>query len=282
MARDEQTPAPKPEAEIILRAGQRLGEPRQLTGYKPYAIVGDVLVPLEHEEPAPLPTFVKQRVGFRDIKAFIAYVNRFKATETQIFADERSGSIVAIIDYHEAPTAEFDAAPERCAHIASFSAEASPEWKEWKSLDGKPQQQERFAEFIENQAPFIVRPSAGEMLEIASSFQASSSASFSKAIRLDNGQVQLQYVEQVNGAAGPKGALQIPKSFDVQLRPFVGCSPTRIEARFRYRIESGRLSLWFDLFRADDVQRESFDVIRERVKDETGIETYLGAAALSG
>ncbi|HYE07692.1 MAG TPA: DUF2303 family protein [Planctomycetota bacterium] len=278
MGREEEKPTSRPEADVILKAGQAMGRPNEVPGYKPFAIVpeGAKMVELTHQEPVPLPGFIKQKISFRDVKALIAYVNRFKTTDTQAFADERAGTITAIIDYHLAD----DSNPDRCAHVATFTAEASPEWKEWKALDGKPQTQERFAEFMENQAPFIVRPSAAEMLEIASSFQASSSASFSKAIRLDNGQVQLQYVEQINGQAGPKGALQIPKSFDVQLRPFVGCNPTRIEARFRYRIEGGRLSLWFDLFRADDVQRESFDVIRERVKDETGIETYLGAAAL--
>lgn len=269
-----------PEAAVVLEAGKQLGKPNHVPGYRPYAIIDDKIVYLAHEEPAPLPDFIKQRVAFRDVKALIAYVNRFKDSGTQIFADERAGTVTAILDYHL--EAEAGSEPNNCAHVAVFTAEPSPEWKEWKGLDGRPQQQEKFAEFIENQAPFIVRPDAATMLEIASSFQAASSASFSKAIRLDNGQVQLQYVENINGQAGPKGALAVPKDFDVMLRPYVGCSPTVVQARFRYRIEGGRLSLWYDLFRADDILRETFDVILARVNDEVGIAPYIGAAAIGG
>lgn len=277
MARDDnQVLLQKPEAEVILEAGKQLGKPHAVPGYKPFAIVGDQVVHLVPEEPKPL-YHIAQRVAFRDVKALIAYVNRFKNAETQIFADERAGTVTAIIDYHASV-----GSPNHLAHVAVFTAEPSPEWKEWKALDGKPQQQERFAEFVENQAPFIVRPDAATMLEIASSFQASSSAAFSKAISLANGQVQLQYVENINGTAGPKGSMEIPKTFDVQLRPFIGCSPTRVEARFRYRIEGGRLSLWFDLFRADDIQRDTFNVILKRIADEVAIEPYIGAAAIGG
>ncbi len=265
-----------PGARVILEAGQALGRPQQLGGHRPYAIVpaGAAMQEIPRELP-PDMFFITQRPSFRDVKSFIAYVIRFKDARTQLFADERAGRIVAVLDYHQ-PDGPENVKVQRCSHVATFTAEASPEWTEWAALDGKQQRQEEFATFIEDQAPFIVRPDAATMLEIASSLQASSSANFSKAIRLDNGQVQFQYVENINGNAGPKGQLEVPKTFDVLLRPFIGCSAYKVEARFRYRLESGRMPVWYDLFRVEDIQREAFDAIIKNVADDVAIVPYIG------
>lgn len=268
-----------PESAVAAELAKQLGTPRKLDGYMPFVLVpgadgATALHLLEREAPAPLH-FVQAKPTFRDVVSFISYVNRFKDERLQVFADERKGTIVAVFDYHE--PAPDEVSPQRCAHVAIFTAEATPEWTEWRGKNGKAMSQEDFAGFVEDQAPFITRPDAATMLEIATSMQASSSASFSKAIRLDNGQVQLQYVENIDGRAGGKGSLEIPKTFDVALRPFVGCEARKVEARLRYRIDGGRLAVWFDLFRAEDIQRDAFEAILLRVSDEVQVKPYIGA-----
>jgi uncharacterized protein YfdQ (DUF2303 family) len=273
-----------PEAKVVLDAGMALARPQSQSGYVPYALVpnGATLAPLTREEPAPLH-FIQQRPTFRDIPSFIAYVLRFKDERTQLWANEQKGTIIAVLDYHRAASGPANAPdvgslqPERCAHIATFTAEAPPEWQEWVAKDGEAQNQEAFATFIEDQAPFIVDPDAARMLEIALSLQVSSQHTFSRAMRLDNGQVQLNYVENLDGRAGSKGDVVIPKVISVSLAPFIGCERRKVEARFRWRLEGGRMSLWFDLFRIQDIQREAFKGLTDRVRDETGIAPYLGA-----
>ncbi len=268
---DDDKPAPN-DAQVILDAGKQLGKLQAWDGFKPFVIVGDKMVTLEPSTPDALH-HIEADPKFRDATSFIAYVNRFKTDETQLFADERAGTIKAVLDYHSPVGRK----PDRLAHIATLICEKSPEWQEWEKGDGANKTQEQFAEFIEDQAPFIVRPDAATMLEIASSIQASSQHTFAKAIRLDNGQTQLQYVQNINGAAGPRGSLEIPKDFDLQLRPFVGCSAYKLTARLRYRIDGGRLIMWYDLFRAPDVLLDAFKAIMLGTQESTRIPVYLGA-----
>lgn len=272
----------KPENQVLVDAVRANGREIAVQGREVVVMnpITGVLQPIPEAAPKTLH-FIEQKPTFRDVKSFIAYVNRFKDARAQLFADERKGTIAAVFDYHSTEEdAEFAGEigiPMRCAHVATFTAEAPQEWKEWKALDGKGQSQEAFATFIENQAPFIVRPDAATMFEIARQLQASAGYQFSKVTRLDNGQVDFSYVENIEGRVGPKGSLPVPKDFDVTLAPFVGCERRQVTARLRYRIDGGSLLLWFDLFRTDDIQRAAFEGILSKVQDEVGIAPYIGA-----
>jgi uncharacterized protein YfdQ (DUF2303 family) len=261
----------------ILQAGANLGTPQEVSGRKPYALVpkdggGADLVYLERQE-AVKPDYITAHPKFDDAGSLIAYFNRFKDSHSTLFASIDSVQVVAAIDHHQAgatPTAGWN------SHRATFTAKHSDEWKVWAGMHGKQMNQAQFAQFIEDNTIDIVRPDGATMLEVALSIEASKSGSFKSARRLDNGSISFGYVEEVSATAGSKGSLEIPKDFDVQLRPFIGCEKHRVTARLRYRIDDGQLRLWFELVRHEDVKRAAFDAIVAKIKDETETAILLG------
>jgi uncharacterized protein YfdQ (DUF2303 family) len=160
-----------------------------------------------------------------------------------IFIDKDKATFKAIIDYHAVDT------PNNTNHTAEFALKKTPEWGNWLSNNKKAMNQEDFGRFIEDNLEEIIEPTGATMLEIALSIQARTDTKFTSSQRLDNGQIQLQYHEEINGTAGNKGLLQIPQTFTIGLKLFEGGEPYKIEARLRYRIKEGNLAMWYELIR---------------------------------
>lgn len=257
----------------VLRAGAQIAGPKHHTGFKPYALVPkDTILQYLDEEPT-IPTRLKATPVFHDAPSLIAYVKAYDCSP-RIFADVEASKVVAILDYHTDGLTEVEA--RHCEHRATYQPKASEEWKVWIAKNGKPMGQTEFAEFIENNRPDFLTPDAARMLEVASSMEVTKGVQFKSAKRLSDGQVQFQYIEQIDGQAGMKGEMGIPQSFTVGLRPYLGCEKRAVEARFRYRLDGGDLKVWFDLFRPVEIQREAFDGILKRIADETGYPVALG------
>lgn len=192
---------------------------------------------------------VEQRVALLTAEAFIAYWSRFATEDSVIFADERKGTYVAILDYHKAA-----GDPAWCKHIAVFTAEQSLEWKVWTGSSGKQMAQPEFARFLEDNYVDIVDPPHADMLAVASNLTAKRSVEFAEATVLQTGQTQLQYQEKIRGSADTKhGSIKIPECFRLMIPPLLGSERVPLLAKFRYRIEEQRLKLWYDLHRPTQV-----------------------------
>lgn len=136
----------------------------------------------------------------------------------------------------------------------------TPQWTKWRGIDGAMLPQAEFAEFIEDNLADIVDPPGAQALEIASHLEATRSAAFKSAIRLNSGAVQLQNLEDLDAKVGP-GRIEVPTLFKLALAPFQGSPAYGVEARFRYRIADGRLQLGLKLQRVEDVMRAVLDDI---------------------
>jgi len=128
----------------------------------------------------------------------------------------------------------------------------TPQWKKWKAIDGKMMPQLAFAEFIEDNLGDVVSPVGAEMLEIAQYLSATRSVDFKSGIRLSDGRIQLTNVESMDAKVGA-GQTAIPETISLGLAPVFGLPPFKIDARFRYRIEGGKLQLGIKLQRMEDV-----------------------------
>lgn len=126
------------------------------------------------------------------------------------------------------------------------------QWKRWKAIDGKMMPQLAFAEFIEDNLGDVVSPVGAEMLEIAQYLSATRSVDFKSGIRLSDGRIQLTNVESMDAKVGV-GQTAIPETISLGLAPVFGLPPFKIDARFRYRIESGKLQLGIKLQRIEDI-----------------------------
>lgn len=190
------------------------------------------------------PARVEQLITADTPDAFLFYWNRFANESSTIFFDLRAGTAIGVIDYHSESEN-----PGFCDHKIRYTCPRTPEWAKWKDNSGKKMNQNDFALFIEDSVPDILEPNGAEMLEVASSLQANNKVNFRSAVRLDNGETQFVYEENIDGRAGSKGNLKIPQTIKIGIRLFEGGVGYQLEAKFRYSIKDGQLVMWYDLVR---------------------------------
>ena len=253
----------------LVTLAQALGKPQDHHALPaPFALVPQGVKVQDLEGMLRAPTRIRQAVTVLDADTFIAYVNRFASTASVVFCDGPEGrTFRAVLDYHQPEQ------PSWGQHVAVYQCPISIEWGRWKSSDRKRMDQATFAEFFEENIKDITAPegipdapSAADMLEISRTLEAKKNISFRQGTRLDNGQVQLTYNEEIDGRAGEAGQLRIPEQFFIGVKPFLGGDAFCVPARFRYRIQDGRLMMWFELVRPDKVLEEAYNAVRDKIQ----------------
>lgn len=222
------------------------------------------------------PERIRQRVSLLTADDFVAYWKRYKAESSVIFGDERCATYTSIIDFHTS-----DGVAKWCGHVAVYACPKSKEWEIWSGSNGKRMNQAQFAEFIEDNYPDVVKPSHAEMIQVSTNLSAKKSVQFSQATRLDNGQSQLVYQEEVKGSVETKGgSLKVPDGFTLKLPVFLGGPAYQIDARLRYRIDDGKLQIWYDLHRPHKVVEAATQSVTQAIRKGIGEDPmFLGAAA---
>lgn len=202
---------------------------------------------------------------------------------TTLWADQHQGRIIAVLNDHENQylgTGEtitpMAGDPGHRDHRAVLALRTTPEWAAWTAASGQLFDQEEFANFLEDHALDVRNPTASELLEVATSIQATTGASVKSAIRLESGEVQVAYEEQIAASAGRSGQLKIPTRISLGLAPFDGVDAYKVDARFRYRVGNGRLRLGVVLDRPEDVLRAAFGDIVTQVQAATGLSVLYG------
>lgn len=216
-------------------------------------------------------------VHVQDARSFINYLARHQVWGTEVFADAARQKLVGVINGHcESDDQMVFGDAGHGDHRVALELLPTPEWKAWIENDKKPLNQVAFAEHIEDNAADVVHPDAATMIEVASHLVATTSADFKQAVRLDNGQVQFRYEETVNASAGAAGDLEIPTEFTIAVAPFVGSDPVEIRARFRFRINGGKLILSYALLRPEQIARQAFLDHAEHVADSVDAPVFQG------
>lgn len=205
------------------------------------------------------------------VDALITVIERHNdEDDTTIWVHPTSGSVIAVFNDNAA------AEPGWRDHRAELHLQHTPEWEHWTLKDNIQMSQQAFAEHIEDGLLELVEPPAAEMLELAQTIEATQGANFRSAIRLDSGQVQAKYEETIDTKAGQSGQLTIPTEFKLAIAPFLGENPYGVTARFRYRLNSGKLTLGYRLDRPDAVVRDALDKIAERLRTHSDLPVLIG------
>ena len=235
------------------------------------------------------PPHLKQRVVMRDPKSFCEYIRRHGTESTAIFCDMDAHTFTAILDYHQGDNQKHG------FHHAILKLEQTPELKKWSEHDGKQMDQTDFAAFIESNSPEIIRaeqengtytPSGAEMLQIALTLSRTETAAFRSATRLSNGQTQFKYEQNFDDRAGEMGELTIPDTMRIGLPVFKGGEASEgyaVNARFRYRIRSGKLTMWYELVRPERIIEDAVKTVYNQISgglaDLTCVAMYHGRTA---
>jgi len=157
---------------------------------------------------------------------------------------------------------------------AVFRAELSREFAAWLSKDRKPMEQEEFAVFLEDNIADVVEPSGETLLAVALTLQAKTEVSFNSHRRLDNGQIQLSYVENIDARAGA-GAIEIPREFTIGMRLFKNGDGYKVRARLKYRLSASKVKFWFELDRAENAIEAAFQEYVDQAR-ENGFTVLIG------
>jgi len=210
-------------------------------------------------------------VHLSDLPSFNVYVaDQGEAYDTYIYADPDARTLTAVLNEHD----KGSTVPGWRDHRAVYKAELSREFTNWLNFNKKPMEQEEFAIFLEDNIADVVEPSGETLLQIALTLQAKTQVNFSSHKRLDNGQVQFAYEENVDARAGT-GLIEIPREFTIGLRLFKNGDGYKIRARLKYRLGGGKLKFWYELDRADNAIEDAFQAYVDQAR-ENGFTVLIG------
>lgn len=216
------------------------------------------------------PMRTKAIVALDTLDGLIGYADKFKTNATAVFVCQLNGSVAVVIDYDETEKAHWR------DHVAKFVPKHTVEWERWMRSNEQWKDQRSFAEFIEENVADITKPSGAEMLEIASTLEAKTAVEFKSGVRLDNGTNRLTFAADTVAKAGDKGTLEIPQQFELALEPFIGGDAYPLIARFRYKINEGKLTLRYQLVNPHKIIEAAVEEIIKKVNNGISIKPFIG------
>lgn len=226
------------------------------------------------EKANPHPNRPRGSATLNDIDSFNKYVSMHGiAGSTVIYADPDTRALVAVLNDHQEVSMPHQSAGWRDFR-ATYTAALSREFDAWLRNNKQPKEQEEFAVFVEDNIADVMEPSGDVLLQIALTLQAKTEANFNTSRRLDNGQVQITYTENIDARAAA-GSIEIPREFTIGCRLFKNGDGYKIRARLKYRLGHGKVKFWYELDRPENAIEDAF---KECVKkaNETGFPVLIG------
>lgn len=293
----------------LVKAGQitvtTIAPPSVAVGLPPSVPVGIVsgdkpeAVSIKHllDEWRARPERKSGQATVTTLESFIALANRHKTPDSVIFADSnwRAPSLTAVIDYHEtnsdAETGSLGL-PDNGKHRIHYAFPLSEEWQVWVKQDGEMLEQVDFAAFIEDHIAELATPTPEEMaiakdmfattaatparlIELSRGLQVNVDAAVKSHNVLQSGEIQMQFNETHTDGSGQP--IKVPGLFILAVAPFFRGEPMRIPVRLRYRVRTGRVVWFFQMFRPDKSVTEHVIAGLQQAAEQTGLPAYEGA-----
>ncbi|MDE2441598.1 MAG: DUF2303 family protein, partial [Betaproteobacteria bacterium] len=117
-------------------------------------------------------------------------------------------------------------------------------------------------------------PTGAQMLEMALTFEANQDMRFKSAIRLQNGGVQMSFVQDDDAQTLQK--MSVFDRFSLGFPVFWNGDAYRVDARLRYRVRDGKLTFWFELIRQDKVLEAATQTLIAQIREKTGNPFFFG------
>lgn len=267
------------EAADIMALGSALSDPLSAKPPEPGSSTPFVVVPEGYEvhdleRLFPVPARARGEYTVNDVASFIALFNELKSANTRVYG--MIGPVGGIPVFQAVLNdngGQF--APGWRDHKITYACPLSKEWQIWTKNDGRQMKQADFAKFIEDNSVDIREPAPAAMIEISRTLEAKKKVNFASGVRLDNGQTQIVYEEEIQGTAA-KGQLQIPQEFTVGVQVLEGGLHYAMVCRLRYRIDGGSLTMWYDLLRPHKIIEDAVKQVRDEIGAGTGQFVFNG------
>ena len=280
-----------------------------VTGDKvPFVQSGRNIVPLPSgvfEQYRDRPIFRHGTATLLSLASLIDHVNRFKDSESVVFADDDRvrPSITAVLDYHPAGGAAMlghDIEPRYGAHRSVFAFPLSDEWKAWMAHNGEDNAMGMadFAAFVEDRLPDVLFvedddglpediarlietlggastiATPNKLMELSRGLQVNEESTVAQAVNLQTGEGLVTFNATHTDASG--APLRVPAVFLIGIPVFRNGQFWRIAARLRCRKRGGGLIFWYELYRTDRTFDAAFQQSVEQVREETGLPVLIG------
>lgn len=211
------------------------------------------------------PKVVTQHVKMQTAESLGDYINRFKNTDTMIFADVVSDTIMAVIDYHKMPEENKNPAATLGIHRATLTLPKSLEWQTWTRASGQMMTHVGFATFLEENVVDIKNPVGADLLELCRDLQVAQNVNFGSSVRMGD-LTQINYAKDQDAMS--KGSIALPQSIMLSIPVYFGEAPVAVVAFMRRQIDDGKLKLGVQLSRAENVRQEEFHRVVDWVATE--------------
>lgn len=226
------------------------------------------------EKLLPFPTRKTAKISVTTTDSFIAYAKKHGSLDecviyAQIDAEKSQCTLVAVMNDHASD------GPQWRDHLCTFSPALSVEWKRWTGKDGvkNAMSQNDFATWLEdNQAD--VRsvngsPSGADMLTLALAFEATADKRVKSHVNLQNGGVRFEYVE--DETKDTRTSMEVFRRFTLAIPVFDGSGDAYpVEARLKYRDNSGKVTFWYELIRPDRAFKTAVQSALDQIREATG------------
>ena len=243
------------------------------------------------------PERIKGTAEITSLDSFIAHANRFQDDESALFAhrDPTAPSLIAVYDYHPVVDGAGVAAKVArfCGHKARYSFPVADEWVAWTQASGKPMAQAAFAEFLENRVADVCDPiealesarkimdkllckfaGPSRLIELARGLSVRVESIVANKQDLQSGESTVRFEQTHRDEAG--APLEVPGAFLIGIPVFRSGAIYQLAARLRYRIKEGKMSWWFDLYRAQETFDHAFGEACEHAAKETDLPLFYG------
>lgn len=169
-------------------------------------------------------------------------------------------------------------------HRAEYELIHSREWQVWTKHDGQSasfNSPAGFAKFVEDNLPDIVRPAAGDMMQMALNIRINEHVQYSNQQRLNDGHVELVYnnIVDANTQSAKGGKIKIPETFSIRIPVWQGIEskPYDLEARLRIRLTGNQVTIWYELVRPYKVLEQAFSDTKDAIEKALKTPILFGA-----
>ena len=265
------------EDKTVLDAGTALADPSYVTdpgrGNGVFATIPDGYRIEDLERYCPRPIRARDTILCETPEAFVSYYNRFKCEDVSMaFSSTNAFLVKGIIDWHSVDGPGFG------DHTVVYSAPRSQEWDVWMGKNEEPMSQADFSQFVEDNVKDIRVPAGADVLEVARQLEVKKSVEFASALRLSDGQREFTYNEEVNGTTH-RGQMKVPEEFKLGIPVFLGGDHYEVTARLRYRIDHGKLRIWYNLLNPHLIEQDAFSGVVGKIAEGIGAEVLMGMPA---
>jgi len=213
------------------------------------------------------PKVATTAVAIDTAASLIDYVNRFKNSNTVLFASEQDNKVVAVIDYHEAAAGETPVKARLGNQIATLTLRYADQWETWTTRDENLMKHVDFATFMEENQFDVSKPSGADLLEICRDLQVKAGMNFSSSIRMgDAVSVTFEKADDVS----TKGNLALPVSFETTIPVFFGEPAVKVLNWTRRNVSGGNLFLGYKMSLRDLTEAREFARIVGQITEGVG------------